>query len=191
MAMRGGNYKEADATLNNLLLLQLQEYGNGPNPNIAFTHSALGQLALAKGDLPAAEKEYELSAKMYIALYGQSDLKTAQSMANLAAVLVKEHQYQRAEQQARPAVQAFTARPLPGNPNVGVAELTLGEALLGQKRYKEAIEPLSAAHEIFKTAPSAFAKKMEDDRRDLVQAYTAINVPEKAAQYQSVSSPLH
>jgi tetratricopeptide (TPR) repeat protein len=191
MALRSGNYQKAEADLHDVLPLQEQEYGSAPNPNIAFTHASLGQLAVAKGNLPAAEKEYEIAVKMNTALYGVSDLKTAMCMSSLAGVLVKEHQYQRAEEQARPATQALVKASQPGSINSGLAQLNLGEALLGQKRYQEAIEPLSAAYEILKTAPPSLAYKLQDDRRDLVQAYIAMNLPEKAAQYRLQSDQSH
>jgi len=189
MALRGGNYGKAVTVLHQLLPLQLQEYGNGPNAYVAFTHNSLGQLALAQGDLSTAEKEFDIVVTMNEQLFGASDLKTAQGMANLAGVLVMEHQYERAEQQARSAVRAFTQIPHAGNPSVGVAELILGEALMGQKRYKEAVDPLSEAHDVLKASPPTFAKRLEEDRRNLVQLYNALHLPLKAAVFESESTP--
>jgi len=81
-------------------------------------------------------------------------------------------------------VKAFTQRPMPGNMNVGIAELHLGEALLGQKRYREAVKPLTDAHDLLKTGPPVFASKLDDTRRALAHAYQALNEPDKAAIYQ-------
>jgi len=184
MAMRNGNYAKAEKLLLGVLPIQEKEFGNTPNPNIAFTHNALGELAIARGDLHTAEKEFETSVQINTELYGELDIKTAQTMANLAGVLVREGDYTRAERVSLPAVKAFTQRPLPGNMNVGIAEVHLGEALLGQKRYREAVKPLTDAHDLLKTGPLVFASKLDDTRRSLAHAYQALNEPDKAAVYQ-------
>jgi tetratricopeptide (TPR) repeat protein len=191
MALRAGDYSKAETLLDNVLLVQEQEYGSSPNPNISFTHYALGQLAMAKGNLRTAETEFEASAKINSLLYGDLDLKTAQTLSNLAHVLAKEGQYGRAERAAQQAVKALTQRPLPGNVNVGLAELYLGEALLGEKRFHDAEEPLSQAYDQLKAAPPSFVSQLEDSRRDLVLVHEALHEPSEAARYQSAFSLQH
>jgi len=175
MAIRDGNYTNADALLKKVLLVQEREFGSDPNPNVAFTHNALGQLAMAKKEFDTAEREFSISAKMNAALYGEDDLKTAQAMSNLAHALIKEGQYERAERVAQVAASAFTKHPLPGNMNVAVAELRLGEALLGQERFREALDPLSKACEQLKTAPPSFASQFDESRRALMRVHMVLD----------------
>jgi len=184
MALRNGNYRKAEVTLRDVLPLQEKEFGSTPNPNIAFTHTALGQLALARKDLRTAEREFEISVEMNSALYGKLDLKTAQSMSNLADVFVREGQYRRAEMTVLPAIHAFAQHPSSLNYNAGVANLHLGEALLGERREKEALAALADANNILRTAPPSFARKLEESRRDLVVAYLGLHEPNKAALYR-------
>ena len=188
MALRAGDYSKAESLLRNVLPVQEKEYGSSPNPNVAFTHYALGQLAKAKGNLRGAEEEFEASAKINAALYGELDLRTAQTMSTLAGVLVKDGQYGHAEHVALQAVKALTRQPLPGNIGVGLAKLYLGEALLGEKRYRDAEEPLSQAYDQLKTAPPSLASQLEDSRRDLVRVRQALHEPGEEAQHQTAST---
>jgi len=185
MALHNHDYPTAEKLLRNVLPLQEQEYGSAPDPNIAFTHDVLGQLAEAQGDLRTAEAEFQIGSGMMRSLYGELDLKTAQAMSNLGNVLVREGQYARAEAVLQPSVKAFTQRPLPGNMNVPTAELRLGKALLGEKRFKDALKLLSDAYESLKTGPPSFAGELADAGRELIEVYNALHEPDKAASLQT------
>lgn len=181
MAMQDGKEEEAEKLLKNVLPMQERAYGTSINPNIALTYDMLGKLAVKKGNLVEAEADFSRSAEITDKLFGESDYKTAICENNLANVLVKEGQYARAEKVVRPAVKALTARPMPGNKSVGMAQLNLGEALLGQKRYAEAEAPLEAAYGIFKDHPGTYAPRLEEARKDLAQVYEKLKQPERAA----------
>jgi tetratricopeptide (TPR) repeat protein len=191
MAMQAGRSDEAEKLLQDVLPLLEESFGTSMHPNVAFIHDALGKLASARQDLPTAEKEFGQSLKINAQLYGEKDYRTAMGASNLAQVLVREHQYGPAERIAVQAVKALTDHPLPGNMNVGVAELNLGEALLGQKRYQEALKPLSDAQDLFKTGPPTIAPRLEDSRRDLLRVYEALNLPDKAASLRAEIGKSH
>lgn len=183
--MQTGHNAEAEKLLRILLPLQERAYGTSVHPSIAFTHDSLGKLASNKGNLAEAEAEYRLSIEINEKMYGLGEYKTALSITNLAGILLKEGKYGEAERTIRPAVKALTAQPLPGNMGVGVAQLNLGEAILRQKRYQEAVEPLSAAYEILKNGPSTTAPRLQQVRGDLVETYEALKRPDLAASFQA------
>jgi len=159
--MRAGRSVEAEKLLRDLLPIEERAYGTSFHPTVAFAHHTLGQLAESHGNLAEAETEYGRSIEIDQKLFGASDYKTAVSTSYLAGILVKEGRYGEAERIVRPAVTALTARPLPGNMNVGFAQLNLGEAVLKQKRYQEAVEPLTAAYEILKTGSGVPKGRLE------------------------------
>ncbi len=75
--------------------------------------------------------------------------------AHLGDVLLGEREYAAAEQFFREAVNALTERPLTGNVSVGVVEVSLGRALLRQKRYREAENRLTSGYAILIKQPGA------------------------------------
>jgi tetratricopeptide (TPR) repeat protein len=181
MAMQNGEDAEAERLLKNVLPLQERIYGTNIQPAIAFTYDSLSKLALKRGRLSEAESDARQGAEINRKLFGEQDYRTAITVGNVASVLLKEGQFQEAEVIVRPAINALMAHPFPGNMSVGVTQITLGEALLGQKRYSEAILPLEAGYEMLKQKPGAFAAKLQDVRKDLAQIYDLLKQPEKAA----------
>jgi tetratricopeptide (TPR) repeat protein len=181
--MRAGKSVEAEELLRDLLPIEERAYGTSLHQNVAFAHRTLGELAENRGNLAEAETEYVRSVEINQKLFGASGDQTALCASKLAGILVKEGRYAEAERIVRPAVTALTAR-LPGNMNVGVAELNLGEAVLKQKRYQEAVGPLTAAHEILKTVSGAPKGRLEEAGADLVLAYEALHKPDLAAKFR-------
>jgi tetratricopeptide (TPR) repeat protein len=184
-AMQSGKGPEAEELLKNVLQMQERVYGTDIHPSIAFTYDTLGKLADKRGDLQDAELDFGHSAEINNKLFGERDYKTAICVNNLGGMLVKEGQHARAEKILRPAVTALTAQPRPGNKSLGIAQLNLGEALLGQKRYGEAAAPLAAAYSIFGDQPGTYIGKLQDARRDLVEVYGALKQPEKEAKFRA------
>ena len=101
--------------LRSVLAQQERAYETKVHPNVAFTHDVLAKLASRQGRLSDAEHEYEQSADIERQLYGHDDYKTAVETGSLADILVREGQYQRAEEIIRPAVAAITRQPRPGD----------------------------------------------------------------------------
>jgi len=192
--MQQGKDTEAGDLLRKLLPLQERVYGTSFHPNVAFTCDLLGKLEEKRGNLEEAEAQYNRAVRILDKLYGPSEYRTAISTTNVAGVLVKEGRYAQAERTARLAVKALTAHPLPGNMSVGIAQLNLGEAILRQKHYRESVEPLTAAYQIFKDGPSTFEAKLAATRKDLAEAYDALKEPDLAASFRAPApsvSPAH
>jgi tetratricopeptide (TPR) repeat protein len=144
----------------------------------------LGKVAEKRGDLATAEVEFTRGFEINKELFGLKEYRTAISANDLADVLLKEHHYARAETLLRPAVQVLTEKPLPGNMSVGLAEMNLGESLLRQNRYQEAIAPLLAAYEVLKGGPASLASRLDATRRYLAEAYEKLGRPNNAARFR-------
>jgi hypothetical protein len=65
---------------------------------------------------------------------------------------------------------------------VGGAQALLGHVLLRERRYAEAEEQLLAAHTIYGNQSLALAQRT---REDLVELYSRLHRPEKAAQFRA------
>jgi len=184
MVMQFGKDAEAEELLRNIVPLQERAYGSSVHPNLAFTHDVLGKLPEKRGDLATAEVEFTRGFEINKELFGEKEYRTAISANNLAEVLLKEHHYARAETLQRSTVQALTEKPLPGNMNVGLAELNLGESLLRQNRYQEALAPLLAAYEVLNRGGAPYATRLDATRRYLAEAYEKLGQPNNAARFR-------
>jgi uncharacterized protein HemY len=102
----------------------------------------------------------------------------------LGDVLEAEKQYSQAEKLFREALKTITSRPFKGNVSVGVVEVSLGQALLRQKKYGDAESHLVAGYAILTEQPGAFAARLEQARADLATVYTALHQSGKAAKFR-------
>ena len=146
----------------------------------------LGTLERNRGNLAEAEAYCVRAIAIDRTLYGDNNHQTSVLKAHLAQVYVKIRQDQQAEPLLREAVGALTARPLPGNLSVGVAQLLLGEVLLRQKHYDEAAKYLAAGYAILLKGPGkSSATRVREARQDLVTVYEALKMPEKASEFRT------
>jgi len=106
-----------------------------PAPAAAPDHLAAGVALFQQGKY--AEAEAELRAA-----------EGAEAKAYLAASLANQNKYAEAEKPAREAVEA--------NPAHEVAVAALGRSLVGQKKYDEAVEKMSAAIKVKVEQPYAY-----------------------------------
>ena len=144
----------------------------------------LAKLAVRQGRLAEAEHEFQQSADIDRQLFGPDDYKTAIETGSLADVLVREGQYQRAEETIRPVVASLIRQPRPGDPAVGISHAILGRALLKQKRFEEAEKPLLAGYEILKSGPQQYLVRLQDARKDLAEVYESLRQTSQADRFR-------
>jgi serine/threonine-protein kinase len=185
MNMQMGKAVEAGQLLAALLPMQEAAFGTKVHPDIAYTHNLLGKSKFRAGDLAGAEAEFQTCFDMNDQLFSSSDYRTAMSAVDLASTLLKERKYARVEQVVEPALKTLTAQPHPGNLNIGIAHLDLGEARLRQKRYREAVGPLTAAHDILKAGQGPLAAKFQESLTELAELYDALGDSARAAQIRA------
>jgi len=181
--MRTGNTNEAEQLLEKVLPVEVGAYGTD-HPIVAFTHQLLGRLAENRYDFVRAEREYRLAYQINSDQFGLDDNRTLVVASALAGALLNEGRYATAEGVLRPVIKALTAGPLAKNVNAGIAELDLGESVLKQKRFQEAVAPLMAAYQILKASAGA---KLPLDQvcASLAETYEALHEPERAASFRA------
>ena len=69
--------------------------------------------------------------------------------------------------------------------NTGIAHIKLGRALLGQKRYQDAVDETLTGYETLSKQTDPSVTWLEKAREDLVSAYEAMGRPEMAVKYRA------
>jgi tetratricopeptide (TPR) repeat protein len=177
-------YDNAEILLNEALAAFEHAYGRDPHPSVAMALGQLGTIALKRGKLDEAERDYARTIEIDRAVYGDQHQFTALALSNLADVYLERGHYVRAETLLRDAIQRLTQAHLAEHVNTGIARLKLGRTLLREKRYPDAETELLAGYGIVKRAAPTVSW-LQKARQDLVTLYDALNQPEKAIRFRS------
>ena len=166
--------------------LAIQEHVYGPvHPRVAFALNELGNAEIREGRLDDAEAAFTRAIGIYRSVYGDNHFTLSISQSNLAGVYVKRKQYQRAEPLFREALARY-AKTLPStHPNVAIAHIRLGDALLGERRYADAVQETTAGYEVLAKGVGPAVSWLKMAREDLASEYRALDQPDKATQYQA------
>jgi tetratricopeptide (TPR) repeat protein len=148
---------------------------------VANVLNELASVALASGRFQEAERLFQRVADIYKASYGEHHYLYAVGLSNLASVYMARHEYVRAEQIYRDVIARFTAALSAHHLNTGVAEIKLGHALVGQKRFAEAEPYTLAGYRILTSQSSPSITWLQSARKDLALIYDAAKQPDKAA----------
>jgi eukaryotic-like serine/threonine-protein kinase len=176
------HYDEADGFLKQALAIQERVYGP-VHPRVASALNDLGKVAMNRGKLDEAKADFSRMAEIYRTVYHDHHYLIAVALSNLGSVYMEEKQYAKAEQLFRDVVQRFTDTLSPGHVNTGIAHAKLGNALLMLHRYAEAEVETRTGCEIL--VKQTNANWLARARQDLVEEYTALNQPEKAAKIRA------
>jgi serine/threonine-protein kinase len=179
-----GRYDEAEGLSKRALAILERVYAGAPHPKVAVAVGQLGTIALLRGNLDEAERDFKRMEAIYRAVYGDRHQMTAVAMSNVASVDLERGQNERAEQLLRGAIERFQAALPAGHMNTAVAEIRLGHALVGEKRYQEAEKETRAGYEALTKQTGQPVSAMQMARRDLAAAYEALHEPEKAAKFR-------
>jgi eukaryotic-like serine/threonine-protein kinase len=192
MALSQGKLAEAEELSNGLAPQLERAYGTAIHPNLAEVHDLLGKLALRKGDLPTAESELSTALNINRKLFPPNDLRITPMESTLANVLLKEGKYAAAEDAVRATVKVMAASPYAGKDQAALVTLMLGEAILKQRRYREAEPLLLDAYEILrKSTRKSYALYIMRSRADLIELYQALHQPDKIPAPEGVPAPPH
>lgn len=178
-----GRYKEGEALLQHALTVV--EHAPGDNERrIGFIMGDLAYVALQTGDFKKAEADNKREVEIFRTIYGPRHQFTAKALRNLGTVYTAEGRYPDAENVLRQALDIYTQALPSGALNIGIAQVELGRVLLREKRYHEA-EPYSlAGYEVIKQQAKPSLDYLRSARADLIEIYSALNQPGKAAQFQ-------
>ena len=113
-----------------------------PTPEEAETLSLLGRILFRLGDTDSSEPIFRNALEMTEQLYGDTNLKVARALGDLAMLSLSRGENRRAEQHYQTELRIRKELQGPTNPGVAVTLSNLGSALMSQGRYAEAEEYL-------------------------------------------------
>jgi eukaryotic-like serine/threonine-protein kinase len=180
-------YDEAAGLLGQSLAIKERVYGK-VHPSVASSLNELGSLALKRDQYDAAEQDFTRMAEIYRRVYGEHHYLLAIALSNLASVYSAREQWPRAEKLFRQAIPIYIETQSAGHINTGIARIKLGRTILRQHRYAEAEAESRAGYEILIKQMDPNVSWLVNARKDLVEEYTALHQPEKAAQFRAEPS---
>lgn len=134
------------------LLLQVQESeqqaGRTDGPMMAAAVGGLADVAIARGDMEAAERWLRESILLLESLHGGQHIDVRIRWSTLADVLRVRGDIAGAEKIARAELEKTIAMLGPEHPDVAASLNNIGLSVMQQKRYAEAAELYQRAHEV-------------------------------------------
>jgi eukaryotic-like serine/threonine-protein kinase len=179
-----GRFNEAAEVLREALGILERVYGQ-VHPRVASALGELGKIAMQQGKLDEAEADFRRQADIYREVYKGKHYYIGSALANLGGVYVERKQYPRAEQSFREALQIYGETLPADHLNVAIVRVKLGRALISQHRYTDAEAQSLAGYEILMKQANPPANWLQNARKDLVEEYSALHQPEKAAKMQA------
>lgn len=172
-----GHYEEAETLLQRALAVQEKIYGP-VHPRIASALNELGAIALRQGRLGAAEKFYRRQRTVYQAVYGDGHYLSVLGMVNIGRVCFERREYARAESIFAKAVEDYTRTLSATHQFTAIAHIFLGRTLLHEQKFAAAERETRTGFELLKKVAPRDAN-LATARRDLIEIYTALRMPEK------------
>ena len=175
---------EAAELLNRAYELQSGIYGPD-HPKLATTLNDLSTIAMRRGDHATAEAGYRRMIEIYRGALGDRHYFVATAFSNLANLYITTGDYVQAEEIMRDVVARYTEAQGPEASNTGIAHIRLGKALVRQKRWAEAEVELLRGYQILKPQADPGISFLQSARRDLIEAYEAMQQPGKTAPFRA------
>jgi len=107
------------------------------------------------------------------------------TLSNLASVYLAQKDYARAERMFREVIQRYGETLSPNHQFRAIAQIKLGRALTGEKRYAEAESQTLAGYNTLLKQTSPTVSWLQSARKDLVTIYEALNQPSQAAHFRT------
>ncbi|MGZ8491593.1 MAG: tetratricopeptide repeat protein, partial [Gemmatirosa sp.] len=177
-------YDEASPLLERAVAVQARVYGPS-HPRVASLLNELGNVALKRGQLDAAEANFGRMRDIYRAVHGDRHYLIGIAVSNLGGVQLERKQYVRAESLYRDAVARFTAAQSADHLNTGIGRIKLGRALARQGRWTEAERETLGGYQILVTQTDPAVSFLQAARRDLIAVYDTTGQREKAARFRA------
>ena len=147
--------------------LVIQEAHFGPDhPRVASALNEVATIEMQNGNYARAESLWRRTEQIYLAVHGERHWLLGVARSNLGTVNTRMANLPRAESYFRQAIELFTESQGPDHLNTGIARIKLGRALLGQRRWREAVAESRAGRDILnalEAAPRAFIDAATDD----------------------------
>jgi serine/threonine protein kinase/tetratricopeptide (TPR) repeat protein len=178
-------YVEAVELLQQSLAIRERVYGN-EHPLVASSINELGTIALGQGKFDDAERHYRRMVQIYRAVYGPNKhYLIGIALSNFASVYLARGEWARAESLFREAIALYVETLSANHLNTGIARIKLGRSLVRQHRYAEAEIESRAGYEILHKQMNPTVGWLQNARKDLIEAYDALNQPDKAQRFRA------
>ncbi|HXM59956.1 MAG TPA: serine/threonine-protein kinase [Terriglobales bacterium] len=179
-----GRFNEAADLLRESLGIEERVYGDA-HPRVASALGELGKVAMQQGKLDEAEADFRRQADIYREVYKGKHYYIGSALANLGGVYMERKQYSRAERSFRDALQIYAETLTPDHLNVAIVRIKLGRALISQHRDADAEVESLAGYGILMKQSNPPANWLQNARKDLVEEYSALHQPDKAAKFEA------
>jgi serine/threonine-protein kinase len=174
---------EAAPLLEQALAIRERVFGR-VHPSVASTVNEIATIEMLRGRYDEAEAGYQRMVDIYESIYRGRHYLIGTAKSNLGSVLARRERHVEAEKRFREAIALYQATLPADHSNTGIARIKLGRSLLRQQRFAEAATESFAGYEIlFKQADPGIGF-LVNARKDLVEAYEAMGLPEKAARFR-------
>jgi eukaryotic-like serine/threonine-protein kinase len=178
-----GKDAEAELLLHRALRINERVYP-AVHPRISSTLNDLGLAARNQGHLDDAQKYFSRMLSIERGLHGDEHERVGVALANLATVDSQRGNFVDAERQLREALAIYARRGFTDSIRTGFARISLGRALLGQKRYAEALVESRGGYDLMLRKKSLHSTAMPQARTDIAAELTALGRDEEAAQFK-------
>jgi serine/threonine protein kinase/tetratricopeptide (TPR) repeat protein len=179
-----GKYSDAAGILQQALAIEQHVYGP-VHPRIASTLNELGKVAEKQGRFADAKQDFRRMIAIYDRVYHGKHYYIGIALTNLASVYMQQKQYGEAARLIRQALQMYAKTLPPGHLNVGIARVRLGRALERQSRSAQAVKESQAGYDILQKQSHPPAAWLRQARADLIEEYTRLKEPQKAAKFRA------
>jgi eukaryotic-like serine/threonine-protein kinase len=179
-----GKDLEAISVLTRALRINERSYPAN-HPSIASTLNDLGIAARNLKRYDEAQAYLQRMLDIERALHGDDHERVGVAIANLATVDSERGDFTSAEKRLREALAIYAKRGFTDHVRSGFARISLGHALLGEKRYAEALTESRAGYDIMLRHKSLTSTAIPIARRDIPAALTALGRDAEAAAFRA------
>lgn len=183
-----GRSEEAAIFYEQALSAMRETYGED-HPRYAAVLSLMGDLAVARHELARAEKLFNQAARVFKKAFGDQHEFYLHQLSNLGLVRLAGKHYAEAEVFLRPALERLKAV-VPDQRYTALAQVRLGAALAGEKRYAEAESYAAAGYTNLQRLMGPSAVELLDARKELADIYQVLNQSANAEALRGQSPPL-
>lgn len=177
-------FDEGEATLLRALKVQRATFGDA-HPRVASILNELGNVAIKRQAFDSADAYFTRMADVYRAANGDAHFTVAVALSNRATVYNEQKQYARAEVIYRDVVQRFVRAQGAEHLNTGIARIKLGRSMIRQRRWAEGAKESEAGYTIVARQSEPGVSFLQAARKDLAEAYKALQQPGVSAKWQS------
>ncbi|HRP07561.1 MAG TPA: serine/threonine-protein kinase [Gemmatimonadales bacterium] len=148
--------RHADAGIVLARAVAIQEAAFGPeHPRVSSALNEMASIALQRGDYAEAERLWRRTEAIQLKVHGERHWLLGIARSNLGTVRTRIGDFIGAERYFRSAIALFTESQGAGHLNTGIARIKLGRALLGQRRWRDAMAESQAGLDVLLALPEA------------------------------------